>query len=76
MAALYAKENKLNDCLVLNTSGNIADSTIANVFVIKDGMISTPGIKRRLCKRSDEKVFAEKMLQDAGYKIRGTIIYN
>jgi branched-chain amino acid aminotransferase len=44
MAALYAKKNKLNDCLVLNTSGNIADSTIANVFIIKDGNISTPAL--------------------------------
>ncbi len=44
MAAQYAKHNKLNDCLVLNTSGTIADSTIANVFVIKDGIITTPSL--------------------------------
>lgn len=44
MAALYAKENKLNDCLVLNTKGGIADSTIANIFIIKDGIISTPAL--------------------------------
>ena len=44
MAALYAKEKKLNDCLVLNTKGNIADSTIANLFIIKNGVISTPGL--------------------------------
>jgi branched-chain amino acid aminotransferase len=42
MAAMYAKENKLNDCLVLNTYERIADSTIANVFVIKDKEIFTP----------------------------------
>ncbi len=44
MAALYAKENKLNDCLLLNTTGNIADSTIANVFVIKDRIMITPAL--------------------------------
>ncbi|MBK6937716.1 MAG: aminotransferase class IV [Chitinophagaceae bacterium] len=42
MAALYARENKWNDCLLMNTEGNIADSTIANIFVIKNGIISTP----------------------------------
>ena len=42
MAALYAKENKLNDCLVLNTVGRIADSTIANLFFIKDDVLFTP----------------------------------
>lgn len=44
MAALYAKENKLNDCLLLNTNATIADSTIANVFIIKDGIITTPAL--------------------------------
>jgi branched-chain amino acid aminotransferase len=45
MAALFAKENKLNDCLVLNTARGIADSTIANVFIIKNGIVITPGLK-------------------------------
>ncbi len=42
MAALWAKENKLNDALILNNNNNIADSTIANIFIIKDGIIKTP----------------------------------
>ena len=45
MAALFAKENKLNDCLVLNTSGGIADSTIANLFLIKVETIITPSLE-------------------------------
>ncbi len=45
MAAQYAKENKLNDCLVLNNSGGIADSTIANLFIIKDRVVLTPGLE-------------------------------
>ena len=44
MAALYAKDNKLNECLVLNTAGNIADATIANLFIIKDQTILTPAL--------------------------------
>lgn len=44
MAALFAKENKLNDCLIVNTAGSIADSTIANIFLIKDGIIITPAL--------------------------------
>jgi branched-chain amino acid aminotransferase len=42
MAALWAKEKKVNDALLLNCNNNIADSTIANVFLIKDGIIKTP----------------------------------
>ena len=44
MAAQYAKENKWNDCLVLNNHGRIADSTIANIFLVKDNLISTPAL--------------------------------
>jgi branched-chain amino acid aminotransferase len=42
LAALYAKKNRLNDCLLLNTQGRICDATIANVFWVKDGNVFTP----------------------------------
>jgi branched-chain amino acid aminotransferase len=44
MAALWAKENKLNDALLLNTNNKIADSTIANVFIIINNEIKTPAL--------------------------------
>ena len=45
LAALKAKKEKWNDAIILNTQGNICDSTIANIFIIKDGIISTPSLK-------------------------------
>ncbi|MBM3415460.1 MAG: hypothetical protein FJY20_03230 [Bacteroidetes bacterium] len=42
MAAIYAKDNRLNDCGVLNTHDRIADTTNANVFIVKGNMIITP----------------------------------
>lgn len=42
MAALHAKKNQLNDCLLINIHNRICDSTIANVFWIKDQVIYTP----------------------------------
>lgn len=42
MAALWAKSEKLNDCLLTNPYSNITDSTIANVFIVHDGIIKTP----------------------------------
>jgi branched-chain amino acid aminotransferase len=42
MAARYAKENKLDDCLVLNHDDRVADATIANVFLVKDKQVFTP----------------------------------
>jgi branched-chain amino acid aminotransferase len=42
LAALHAKNNQLNDCLLLNTEGRICDTTIANVFWVKEGRLFTP----------------------------------
>ena len=42
MAAIWAKENKLNEALVLNSYERICDATIANVFWVKNGIIYTP----------------------------------
>jgi len=42
MAAVWAKENKLNDALILNQHDRICDATIANVFWIKDDKVYTP----------------------------------
>ena len=42
MAALWAKKNKLNDALLLNSHDRICDATIANVFWIKNGIVFTP----------------------------------
>ena len=63
MAALYAKENKLNDCLVLNVHDRICDATIANVFWVKEEIIYTPplsegcvaGVMRRYLLEKFEK---------------------
>jgi branched-chain amino acid aminotransferase len=42
MAAQYARQQQLNDCLVLNTHNRICDGTIANVFRIHQNTIYTP----------------------------------
>ncbi len=42
MAGIYAKENKLNDCIVLNSYGRICDTAIANIFIIQKTKIITP----------------------------------
>lgn len=42
LATLYAGKQGLSDCLVLNSRDRVADSTIANVFYIKNGQLYTP----------------------------------
>jgi len=42
MAARHARMQHWNDALILNPSGQVADSTIANLFWVKDGQVFTP----------------------------------
>lgn len=42
MGALWAKENKLNDALILNSQRRICDATMANIFWVREGKIFTP----------------------------------
>ena len=44
LAALKAKKEKWNDAILLNTYGRICDTTIANIFLIQDGVIYTPAL--------------------------------
>lgn len=42
IAANYCKQQKWNDCIILNQRENVCESIIANLFWIKDGQIYTP----------------------------------
>lgn len=44
MAALQAKKEKWNDAIVLNNFNRVCDTTIANIFTIKNGEIITPAL--------------------------------
>lgn len=44
MAALYTKAAHWNDAVVLNHKGAITDTTIANLWIVKDGVIKTPSL--------------------------------
>jgi branched-chain amino acid aminotransferase len=44
MAALFAKENKWNDAILLNTGGRLCDTSIANIFLVKNEVVYTPSL--------------------------------
>lgn len=68
MAAIYARKNGLNDCLILNQYGRIADATIANVFWIKDKTVFTPPLDEG-CVAGVTRKFILQQLPTAGYRI-------
>src|SRR5205085_434973 len=42
MAARWVKAHDLDDAILLNSNDRVADATIANVFIVQNGIIRTP----------------------------------
>ena len=68
MAALYAKQIKVNDCILLNTHERVSDTTIANIFLVKEGIIYTPPLSEG-CIAGVMRRFIIEKLQDSNFKI-------
>lgn len=46
MAAIHAKKEKWNDAILQNAEGGLCDTSIANIFVIKNEVICTPALQQ------------------------------
>ena len=46
MASIYKKEQGLGDLVILNSKGNVCETTNANIFYIKDKNIFTPSLNQ------------------------------
>lgn len=42
VAGIYASENDLDNCLLLNTNKQVVEAINGNIFLVKDGVIKTP----------------------------------
>ena len=71
MAALWAQKNKLNDAIVLNAYDRIADATIANVFILKDGVVKTPALTEG-CVSGVMRRHLLKCMRDEGMPVEET----
>ncbi len=74
MAAQWAKENKLNDALVLNSYERVADSTIANVFWINNGIIFTPPLSEG-CIAGVIRRYLLENLRLSGFTVKEQMLY-
>lgn len=75
MAAFYAKHHRLNDCFVLNQHYRICDTTIANVFWVKEDVIFTTPLSEGCVAGVMRRNLLEKMPK-AGYILKEEILSN
>lgn len=45
MAGIFKKENRLDECIILNTKGNITEGISSNIFIVKENTITTPSLR-------------------------------
>lgn len=73
MGAKFAKRHYCNDAFILNSSGNICDSTIANIFLIKNKVIYTPSLTEG-CVAGVTRNWLVYTLKELGYKVVEEIV--
>jgi branched-chain amino acid aminotransferase len=73
MGAMFAKKQHCNDALILNSEANICDSTIANVFYIKDEIIFTPALTQG-CVAGVMRKFLIDKIRSLGFAVYETIV--
>ena len=67
IAAIYAKENKLNNCLLLNTNKQVVELTNGNVFLVSGDTIKTPPLLDGCLKGVMRKQIIEIIKLDPNY---------
>ena len=68
IGALEAQKQKCKDAVILNASGNVCDTTVANIFIIKNERIYTPPISDG-CVAGIQRAQLLKLLPGMGYSV-------
>lgn len=69
IAGIYAKENNLNNVLLLNSDNRLAEAVNANVFIVKDNQIMTPASTEGCVKGIVRKKLLEIIEKNPNYEI-------
>ncbi|MFT3679781.1 MAG: aminotransferase class IV [Ferruginibacter sp.] len=73
LAALKAKKEQWNDAFILNQHGRIAESTISNIFIIKNETVYTPALTEGCVAGTMRKLLIQ-FLQQNGWAVNETAI--
>lgn len=74
-AGLYRKKNELDECIILNEYGRVAESISSNVFVVKKGEIFTPGLSEG-CIPGVMRQVVINLARSLGYKVFDDVALN
>ena len=74
LSAIFADENDLDNCILLNERKGVVEATNGNVFIIKDNVIKTPALTEGCIKGIIRKKVIEILEKNPDYTIEETTI--
>ena len=74
LASIFAEENDLDNCILLNERKGVVEVTNANIFLIKDFVIKTPSLTEGCLKGIVRAKILEMLSKNEDYKVEETSI--
>jgi branched-chain amino acid aminotransferase len=74
LASIYASENNLDNCILVNERKQVVEAINGNIFVVKGNTIKTPSITEGCIKGIIRKKIIELVLKSEDYTIEETEI--
>lgn len=74
LASIYAEENNLHNCILLNERKGVVEAVNGNIFVVKDSVIKTPALSEGCVKGIMRKKVIEFLQKHASFSIEETTI--
>ncbi len=74
VASVFAVENNLDNCILLNERKGVVEATNGNIFIVKDTIIKTPALTEGCIKGVVRKKMIEILAKNTEYTIEETII--
>ncbi len=74
LSAIFAEENDLDNCVLLNERKGVVEATNGNIFIIKDNVVKTPALTEGCIKGVVRKKVIEILEKNPDYAIEETVI--
>jgi branched-chain amino acid aminotransferase len=74
IGSIYASENQLNNCLVLNTNKSVIEGLNGNLFLVKGDIIKTPPLEDGCLKGIMRKQILDILKNNPNYELQETSI--
>lgn len=74
LASIFAKENDLDNCILMNENKGVVEVTNGNIFIVKENVVKTPALTEGCIKGVVRKKVIEILKKNDQFTIQETSI--